>query len=370
MTPLCLPSPSSLKGIVSTNDNPGACAFCCVPFPVIIIVTKSCYSYCCGKRICLVCKSAGRAAIRSGNTNRCAFCNASFPYSSSNDGIGRLKKHAKKGATWAQYLLGRCYELGEYVTKSDYEAKRWYEKAARQGHPLAMFGVAEFYKEGCGGYSIDLVKARQLAEKITSMSVDLGLTNACRALLIEIADEYVKLQTTVATNEAMSILMPLAEDGVAIAQKKVGLSFRNTSDFLSAKHWFAAAALQGDKDAALKAFRCCVKTGETVPEAKFWFDIFSKTEIMLDDSERMTIKEIGRIFRQIRNICGECCNMIEGDRRLYCRQCKTYCYCSRACQKLHWNRVGARGHAKECKDVQRLKEKMKMAHPDRGILPS
>eukprot|EP00562_Extubocellulus_spinifer_P014852 CAMPEP_0178568046 /NCGR_PEP_ID=MMETSP0697-20121206/15674_1 /TAXON_ID=265572 /ORGANISM="Extubocellulus spinifer, Strain CCMP396" /LENGTH=90 /DNA_ID=CAMNT_0020202069 /DNA_START=28 /DNA_END=300 /DNA_ORIENTATION=- len=78
----------------------------------------------------------------------------------------------------------------------------------------------------------------------------------------------------------------------------------------------------------------------------------------LGDVAQELKESTGRRLRQLRNNCGGCGVKLEGDRRQYCRQCRTYCYCSSECQKLHWNRTG--GHRSECMAVGSLKEKMKM----------
>ena len=36
--------------------------------------------------------------------------------------------------------------------------------------------------------------------------------------------------------------------------------------------------------------------------------------------------------------------------RKMCRRCRTYCYCSRECQELDWNRA-IYGHREECMEV-------------------
>ena len=63
--------------------------------------------------------------------------------------------------------------------------------------------------------------------------------------------------------------------------------------------------------------------------------------------------EIRAKLREISDSCGGCGAALEGDTRQYCRGCKAFCYCSRECQKLHWNRADADGgHRAECKEAQ------------------
>ena len=94
-----------------------------------------------------------------------------------------------------------------------------------------------------------------------------------------------------------------------------------------------------------------------MPEANFWFNLISKNDLTPDDLLQELMENTDRCLRELRNSCGGCSIKLEGDRRQYCRQCRTYCYCSRECQKLHWNRTG--GHRSECMAVRALKEKMK-----------
>ena len=54
--------------------------------------------------------------------------------------------------------------------------------------------------------------------------------------------------------------------------------------------------------------------------------------------------------------CAHC--SVELAKAMRCSQCKTVCYCSRECQKMHWNRKKD-GHREDCKGAMELKQKMK-----------
>jgi len=365
-------SPASLKGITSTNVNPHACAVCSSPFPLLNSTLFFGFSTCCGKRFCLDCHRAGKGYIpvpgRTGrgpspsSAFRCLFCKFPVVFNSE-AGIGPLKKHAKKGAPWAQFVLGWRFEHGyDSLPRSLHDAKRWYEKAAKQGHPEATCSLAAFFLTGAGGCPVNLPKARVLAEKAVTLDDNVSDQSLPRCLLVMIADR-------VDDKEAKSILMPLAEEGMPLAQYQLGRVFVNQEgkDSLDAKKLFEAAALQGDLDAARNALAVCwyklqraTKSCEeiqNVPEVNFWVNIVSKNFTRDDPDYRKVLEHAGRVLRTERNFCAECRITLEGDRRQYCRQCMACCYCSRDCQKLHWNRD--RGHRSECMAVHALKEKMK-----------
>ena len=67
-----------------------------------------------------------------------------------------------------------------------------------------------------------------------------------------------------------------------------------------------------------------------------------------------------RDLRAARDTCGGCGTEFEGKERKFCRGCRSYCYCSRECQKIHWNRKNG-GHREDCKAATELKRKMKEA---------
>lgn len=57
--------------------------------------------------------------------------------------VPKLKTAAEKGHKKAQYRLGRCYEKGYGVTKSDETAVFWYQKAANQGYHKAQYQLGK-----------------------------------------------------------------------------------------------------------------------------------------------------------------------------------------------------------------------------------
>lgn len=63
--------------------------------------------------------------------------------------IAETKKAAEQGNAKAQYTLALCYAEGVGVAQDPVEAVKWYRKAAKQGHEMAieMLGKIQFQKD-------------------------------------------------------------------------------------------------------------------------------------------------------------------------------------------------------------------------------
>ena len=126
----------SLKGIVSTNDDPNKCAWC--GGDIIFSIGSQNRTFqmgCCGKSACKSCcekissnSLETRVADLLGE-KRCIFCNAT-----SQNAPATLMKRAKSGEAWAQYLVAtKCIlnqasmrgpiHIGDYLFFSIYQRR-------------------------------------------------------------------------------------------------------------------------------------------------------------------------------------------------------------------------------------------------------
>mmetsp|Transcript_28971 Transcript_28971/g.58788 ORF Transcript_28971/g.58788 Transcript_28971/m.58788 type:complete len:361 (+) Transcript_28971:164-1246(+) len=348
-------SQPSLRGIISTNDDPGRCALCLEEFPTgPENLTVWGMLFCCGKGLCDRCVSSRFSAA-----SACPVCKS--PLSSSSRGIGALKKHAKKGRPWAQYQLATVHGEGCNVAQSDFEAVRWFRKAAKQGHPGALLCLGQHHIDG-KGCALDLSEARKCAER--AMAVDAQYARVSCLLLFEVSLAYKDMETSEARKEERSILTFLVSKGMREAQFRLAVALlADDKDYHCAAKMFGLAALQGDIDSAGGAATCCMQL-ERYSLANFWSEIVvkAKGEGMRPEHKEKRMEDVDNLRldlrRWLRDKCGGCGAALDGETRLHCKGCRTYCYCGRDCQKLHWNRDGCGGHRDECLEVRSLKEKM------------
>ena len=371
-----------LKGIVNTNDDPTRCAACSA---CIVDRMKTVVSYCCGAMLCLQCWPPDSVAA-----SPCQLCHSS---GASRASIGRLKKHAKSGRPWAQLSLGSRYWTGVGITKSVAECRRWNEKAAKQNHPDAVYNIGNLYMSG-QGCDVDLSKAREFFQR--GIEADGGVSRLFRRKnvdgLVATAASYLQTNLEDRCERALSILLPLtgmdpnSSDASVEARFRVGYVRYEEGNFQSAYSWYcsvvtvaSAALTEGGNQifmdyATYNAMLCCKgdRLG-THAQLRFWARLAKKRSISgsLDLSDRRArIEEIVRVFRELRllrDTCGGCGAAFEGKDRKFCRGCRTYCYCSRDCQKMHWNRKEG-GHREDCKAATELKRKLKEAKMQPGVL--
>ena len=167
------------------------------------------------------------------------------------EGVGKeqseLARQAKAGNARAQYNLGVAYKIGDGVPKDDKKALDWYQKAAAQNYPEAIFQVGLHYQVGTGVPSDD-AKGIALIKK----AADLGVADA-QYILGKI---YAEGQEGVAKDpvKAAEWLQKAAAQGIGSAQLTLGVKYATGEgvgrDMIKAYAWFGLASNQGNIYAA------------------------------------------------------------------------------------------------------------------------
>ncbi len=82
-------------------------------------------------------------------------------------GLALLEQAAEKGDAELQYDLGAMFIFGNHDLAKDFErGHRWWALAAKQGHLRTMEYLVSGYQNGNYGYSVDLLEARALVERL------------------------------------------------------------------------------------------------------------------------------------------------------------------------------------------------------------
>ena len=361
--------PHPLKGIVNSNDDPTVCAVCSGSVRSTSSdgqVSIAFGAVCCGRAVCKACDlEDGRGCI-------CPICRAAgvarFP--PAKEIAGMVKKNAKRGFAWAQCDLSSLYRSGIGVQKSVHDSNRWAEKAAKQGHPKALFQTGVRYLRGVGR-SMDLERARKFLQAAINSGCD------CRDALVDVACEYLRVGSNEAREEAKSILLPLTttprsgaasiSEIVSSAHFHLGRVFRSERNTAMAYDHFVSSILYSAVNVNSCSFDAmlCAELLGLHAQRRFWAGKvkMSSIDFFTTDLQRRGIMELlntQRDLRQMRDTCGGCGVAFEGKERKFCRGCRTYCYCSRECQKIHWNRKDD-GHREDCWGLKEVKQKLKEA---------
>ena len=281
------------------------------------------------------------------NADQCPLCNAR--------GIGRIgltKKQAKRGHAWAQCQLGERYENGDGVSPSDFEAVRWYRKAASQGHIGALLCLIAILSQNDEEPARNVLEANACKEKVRKIC---RLIGDAREYLFDVGEQFYFLYEY---EEAIDVLLPLAESGMSEAYETLGDAYYISEGYNEALEWYLEQFSQEKSvAAAYGVMSCCWQLGRFA-EAKFWLTFPGVTTFRVDeDLFAESLPHVQSSLRALRQTCKVCGVSLNADTRKLCKGCKAYCYCSRDCQKIHWNR-SEDGHREECKEVTRLKNEI------------
>ena len=119
---------------------------------------------------------------------------------------------------------------------------------------------------------------------------------------------------------------------------------------------FTKSAFQHYTGSAYDAMDCCFEL-DRFAEAKLWLSVASTSEDEKAHDEPVHLSGLQEELRTLRKTCKVCSIPLDTTTRKLCKGCKTYCYCSKACQKIHWDRTED-GHREECKRVTELREQL------------
>lgn len=195
--------------------------------------------------------------------------------------IIKTYERAQNGEAEAQNTIGRAYARGDGLAKSRSKARKWFERAARQGHPVsqynlyllltggsntsptdraealkwlkaaadrdwmvAQFRLAEIYRDGGPDIPQDMQKAAELYEAAAIQGYPPAQYNIGRFY-----EEGRGVQASATT--AFGWFLKAARSGVTDAQIKVGMAYQRgrgvDQDQSESFRWFERAALRNSR---------------------------------------------------------------------------------------------------------------------------
>lgn len=164
-----------------------------------------------------------------------------------------LAQKADQGNAEIQYLIGKCYLLGDGVEADESEALQWFYKAVKQGNVDALYIMGKLYRgellEDCALWDENELKVFQewFARALDSSD---NRVKATVAYVYVRCQYYEKMDTGVIVNEekALELIRQAADNGYHRAQYQLGCRYESGDgvqrDYAVAAKWYCKAAEQ------------------------------------------------------------------------------------------------------------------------------
>ncbi|MHC4211924.1 MAG: hypothetical protein ACYSWP_01000 [Planctomycetota bacterium] len=189
---------------------------------------------------CLSDVGACEKAIKAGQGSR-AYIRTKF-----DERLSVWKQAAELGVREAQWLLGRCFDEGFGVERSDIHALSWHLKAAEQGYPIAQNYIGSCYQNG-EGVPQDQAEAVQWYLKAAQQGYATAQANL--GWCYDTGSGTAQDET-----EAVNWYRKAAEQGDSVSQFNLGVHYEWGSgleqDKNQALNWYKKAAQQGYEKAS------------------------------------------------------------------------------------------------------------------------
>ena len=160
---------------------------------------------------------------------------------------GALRAAAEAGNPLAFYEIGARFTEGRGVPIDLNTAASWYQRAADLGHAPSQYRIANFYEKGSG-----VERDLDAAKKWYQMAAEQGNASAMHNLAVL----YATAGAAPDFENAALWFERAAEVGVRDSQVNLAILYARgdgvTRDLEQSYKWFAIAANDGDKDAAVK----------------------------------------------------------------------------------------------------------------------
>ena len=361
-----MPGPKP-NGLVCTNADPYTCASCnsASTYTAVGFVDVERLNFCCGTMVCPKCSDVCVMV--------CSFCRQFRAplWALVGNGYGcldRLVEHVEEGYPWAQNALARLRymaigdakeETSEEIISISYMLSL-FESAAGQGCHEALALLSTIYTFHEDIVPCDESKARGLILSAYALEPRLMFDVACD-VVCELAYRLVD-DNPAYVDEARDMM------GVFLSGAS-GHAFDQLANMLPVKWEMEIAAC------IKRALICYVFEGDVerfeqlgadtmnidishgnAPLLKFVYSLLRKTDNFdIDDGYFSAAR---KTLVDCRRLCAECGVKLSTATRKMCSNCKAICYCSRSCQKMHWNRTkcfDTSAHRNDCLEVSRLR---------------